>query len=62
MYNIYYTSNETNLVSNMSTGAAIYQVSFAKEPCKRDYILQKRPIYFPTHITFYGVATINRLF
>jgi len=36
-------------------------VSFAKEPYKRDYILQKRPIHNRVrHTLGYGVATISR--
>ena len=57
-------------------GSLKSQVSFAKEPHKRDYILQKRPVilrslqivaapyaYVHTHICTYayGVATISRL-
>jgi hypothetical protein len=32
-------------------GSLTLQVSFAKKPCKRDYILQKRPIIFTSWYT-----------
>jgi len=49
-------------------GSSTLQVTFAKEPYKRDYILQKRPVilymaqnYTNDAQTWYGVATISRL-
>ena len=46
-------------------GSIKLQVSFAKEPCKRDDILQKRPIILSSllhsHMSHYGVATCSRL-
>ena len=41
-------------------GSLKLQVSFAKEPYKRDYILQKRPIIFPHKTRVCGKGVMNR--
>jgi len=42
-------------------GSLIIQVSFAKEPCKRDYILQKRHIILRSLLIVATPYVLNRL-